>query len=78
MLPRPPCAGLTADMIQVTIERYDPVSQTTGACDCSQSGCDTGAGGPAPDYIVVSIPNGYTVTPIIPFLTLTPIPLKPR
>lgn len=70
--------GLTTDMFVVTIERYDPVSQTTSACDCSNSGCDTGAGGLAPDSIVVSIPNGYAMTPIIPFLTLTQIPLKPQ
>lgn len=65
-------ANLTPDMLQVTGESYDPFSQTAGQYDCSQAGIV------APDYIVVSIPEGYTVTPVIPFLTLTAIPLKPK
>ena len=68
---------LTADMIQVQVERYDPDSATLGVCECSTSGCDASAGGGPPDFVVVSIPDGYPVTPRIPFLTLDPIPLKP-
>lgn len=68
---------LTADMIQVQVERYDPTSQTVGACECAVTGCDAAAGGGPPDYVVVSIPNGYPVTPRIPFLMIDPIPLKP-
>ena len=45
---------------------------TSGAYDCSLAGTI------APDFIVVSIPDGYTMTPIIPHLTLMAIPLKPR
>lgn len=70
--------GLTTDMIVVTAQRYDPSSQTLGACDCSVSGCDLSAGGTAPDYIVVSIPDGYSFRPIIPFLTVDPILFKPQ
>ena len=67
--------NLTPDMLLVTAECVDPVSGAPGPCDVS--GCNGPAGGPRPDYIVVSIPNGYMVTPRIPFLTLDPIPLKP-
>jgi hypothetical protein len=70
--------NLTADMILVRIERYDPTSQTLADCDCSSTGCDIANGGQRPDFIVVSIPDGYQVQPRIPFLTLDAIPLKPE
>lgn len=70
--------NLTADMISIGIERVDTQSGTLGACDCSVTGCDASAGGRPPDFIVVSIPNGYEVTPRIPFLTIDPIPLSPQ
>jgi hypothetical protein len=66
--------NLTPDMLQVTVECVDPVSGAPGPCAV---GCDDPAVGLQPDYIVVSIPNGYPVDPKIPFLTLAPIPLKP-
>jgi hypothetical protein len=70
---------LTADMISLNIERLDPTSGVPGPCDCSVTGCDTNAGGGEPDFVVASIPNGYTVTPVIPGVTLPsgPISLKP-
>jgi len=70
--------GLTPDMLLVSVERYSAADQTLGACDCSVSGCDTAAGGTAPDFVVVSIPDGFAVRPIIPFLTLDPIVLRPQ
>ena len=66
--------NLTANMLQVTVECVDPASGSPGPCPV---GCDDPAVGLLPDYIVVSIPNGYPVQPRIPFLTLDPIPLKP-
>jgi hypothetical protein len=71
--------ALTADMIVLNIERVDPTSGVPGACDCSVTGCDTNAGGGEPDFVVASIPDGYTVTPVIPGVTLPsgPILLKP-
>ena len=75
---RPVVNGLTADMLLVSVERYNVADQTLGACDCSASGCDTSAGGTAPDFLVISIPDGYAMRPIIPFLTLDPILLKPQ
>lgn len=64
--------GLTADMFQVDAESFDTASGTAGAYDCSLAGIIP------PDFIVVSIPQGYTVAPLIPHLTLMSIPLKPR
>jgi hypothetical protein len=71
--------GLTSDMIAVNIERVDPTSGVPTACDCSISGCDTTAGGGEPNFVTVSIPNGYAVTPVIPGVTLPngPILLRP-
>lgn len=70
--------GLTADMIQVTPQRYDNVAMALTSCSCSVTGCDTAAGGTAPDYIVVSIPNGFLIQMRIPLLpTMDPIPLRP-
>jgi len=68
--------NLTADMLVIQPERID----TTGAmtvCTCDVTGCDESAGGGSPDFITVSIPSGYPVQPIIPFLTLQTIPLVP-
>jgi Flp pilus assembly protein TadG len=69
--------ALTADMITVSIERYDPQSGVPVACDCSVAGCDAANGGGPPDFVVVSIPNGFEVNPRIPFVTLDPILLRP-
>jgi hypothetical protein len=69
--------ALTADLITISVERYDPESGVPVACDCSVTGCDTASGGGSPDFVVVSIPNGYEVNPRIPFLTLDPILLRP-
>jgi Flp pilus assembly protein TadG len=70
--------NLTSDMLAVSAERADAQSGAVVACDCSVTGCDAAAGGGAPDFIVVSIPDGYEVRPRIPFLTLDPIPLRPQ
>jgi hypothetical protein len=71
-------ANLTADMIQVRIERYSSGTQDLGECDCSITGCDLSSGGRSPDFIVVSIPDGYSIRPIIPYLPTDPILFKPR
>ena len=66
----------TADMIQVQPECLDPNTGVLG--DCVMSGCDGAAGGPTPDYVVLSVPNGYQFPIRIPYLLLDPIPLKPQ
>lgn len=70
--------NLGVDQIQVSIERFNPDSSALEPCDCSVAGCDVAAGGLAPDYLVVSIPEGYPVQLRIPYLALSPIPLKPQ
>lgn len=70
--------GLTPDMISITPEKFDRLAQTLSVCSCSVAGCDAAAGGSAPDYIVVSIPNGFQIQPRIPLVPIMdPILLKP-
>jgi len=71
----PHIAGFSADMIQIQMECYD--ADSGGLGDCNTSACDSVAGPPRPDFIVVSIPDGYPMQPRIPFLLLDPIPLRP-
>jgi len=68
--------NLTADMFVIQPERIDSTGATT-ICSCDVTGCDAAAGGGSPDFITVSIPSGYPVQPIIPFMTLQSIPLIP-
>lgn len=70
--------GLEASQIQVRIERLDAATSQIGECECAVTGCDTANGGRAPDYIVVSIPDGLPVQLRIPGLPLDPILLRPR
>jgi hypothetical protein len=72
----PAITGLTADMIAVTTGCIDPVTLALG--DCAVSGCGTPVGAQRPDFITVSMPNGYIVRPRIPFLLVDPIPLRPK
>ncbi len=71
----PAVPSLTTDMITVATECYDSNAQALGPC--TSTGCDTAAGGPRPDFVVVSIPAGYPMQPRIPYILLDPIPLKP-
>lgn len=70
--------ALTADQIEVRIERYTSLTGELGECECGSTGCDTATGGQAPDFIVVSIPEGYPFRLNIPTLLIDPIPLRPR
>jgi Flp pilus assembly protein TadG len=71
-------ANLTPDMIQIRAERYSADTQELAQCDCSITGCDAGVGGTAPDFIVVSVPDGYAIKPNIPYLVSEPILFKPH
>jgi Flp pilus assembly protein TadG len=75
---QPILANLTPEMLQISVERIDPATQTLNGCDCTATGCDTSQGGLAPDFIVVSIPDGYPFQFNIPKLPLDPILLKPQ
>jgi len=68
---------LTPTMFQVQIERYDPNAQQLVACDCSATGCDASQGGLSPGYIVVSLTDGYLVTPSFWGFTVDSFPLRP-
>jgi len=70
--------GITIDQIQVRIERFDATAGEIGECECSATGCDTANGGRGPDYVVVSIPEGFALTLRIPAMPLDPIVLRPR
>ena len=70
---------LTADRILITPERADPENGSVAACECGgPAGCLASEGGHAPDFVVISIADGYPFQPHIPFRTLDPILLRPR
>ncbi len=73
----PVVAGLTPAMVQVRVERYDPIAQQMTVCDCSAAGCDASQGGLAPGYIVVSLTDGYPVHPLFWGLDVAPFSLRP-
>ena len=73
----PTVPGLLPDMFQVRIERYDAGAQQMVVCDCSAQGCDASQGGQAPDFIVVSLTDGYSVQPVFWGFAIDPFPLNP-
>ena len=69
---------LTTDRILITAERADTENGTIGACDCSgPEGCLASDGGRSPDFVRISIQDGYPFQPRIPFRTLDTILLRP-
>ena len=68
--------SLTADMISIRLEQVDPTTGAVSECPCGVPGCDTANGGTPPDYVVISIPNGYPIVPRIPLVANTAIPLE--
>jgi Flp pilus assembly protein TadG len=70
--------GLTPDQLQISIERYSAVDASLAQCECSATGCDASAGGQRPDFIVVSVPNGYSYLPRFPYLVNQPILFRPH
>ena len=66
--------NLTPSMIDIAAECYDPTSQTVGTCDTTACGT---TGVIQPDFIVVSIPSGYSINPKFPYLLSDTIPLVP-
>jgi hypothetical protein len=69
--------ALTADLIEVRLERVQPDSGSLGTCECSASGCDNAQGGRGPDFVVISVPNGYSVRTNIPFVPSEAFLLRP-
>lgn len=73
----PVIGGLTPDMIQVSVEQYDPVGGRLNLCPCGAPGCDTVNGGTAPGFIQVSLASGYVVQPLFWGFQINPFPLQP-
>ena len=73
----PVVPGLTPAMFQIAIQRYDPAAQAMTPCDCSAAGCDTSQGGLPPNFIQVSLPDGYSVQPLFWGFRIDPFPLRP-
>jgi hypothetical protein len=66
--------NLTPDMLQVSTECI--INGAVGTCNTSGCGISPSLA-EEPDYVAVTIPNGYPVTPRIPFVTLQPLALSP-
>lgn len=73
----PLLTGLTPELIQVRLERQEAGSDILSECECSLEGCDSSQGGRAPDFIVVSVPDGFTVNVTIPYLLQQAIVFRP-
>jgi hypothetical protein len=69
--------NLTADNILIWIERVDTAGEL-GECECSSTGCDAAAAGRSPDFVVVSLADGYTVRLAVPFVNFEPFILRPQ
>lgn len=67
--------GLAADQIAVAFERRDAIS---GEVSGYAPDCGATSSGPGPDYILISIPDGYRIRLSFPGLPLDPIPLRPQ
>jgi len=74
----PIITGLEASQIDIRIERQNTDTDSLDECDCSDIGCDLASGGRAPDFIVVSLPDGFPLRLSFPGLTLDPIILRPQ
>ena len=71
----PLISNLTAGMFQVTATCLDS-NGNPGPCDLST--CGTAISAPLqPAFVTVSIPGGYSISPLIPYLLLAPIQLTP-
>lgn len=70
--------NLEADQIQVRLERSLADTGEIVECNCSSTGCDISQGGLQPEYIVISLSDGYPVQLTFPGLSLDPIPLRPQ
>lgn len=69
--------NLTPDLIQIRLERLQTDSAALGDCECSASGCDNAQGGRGPDFVVVSVPAGYSVRTNIPFVPSETFLMRP-
>lgn len=69
--------NLTAENITVRLERVQTDNPALADCECSAIGCDNAQGGRGPDFVVVTVPNGYSVRTNIPFVPSETFNLRP-
>jgi hypothetical protein len=69
--------NLTADLIQVRLERIQTDTSGLADCECSATGCDNAQGGRGPDFVVVTVNGGYSVTTNIPYIPAETFLLRP-
>ena len=69
--------NLTAENITVRLERVQTDNPALADCECSAIGCDNAQGGRGPDFIVVTVPDGYSVRTNIPFVPSETFNLRP-
>ena len=69
--------NLVADQIAVAFERVDTTNGSATIIEYTPD-CAATANGPGPDYVTVSIPDGYPIRLVFPTLLLDPIPLRPK
>jgi hypothetical protein len=73
----PLISGLSPELVQVRMERREAGSDILGECECSLEGCDAAQGGRSPDFIVVSVPDGFQVNVTIPYLLQQVVVFRP-
>jgi len=70
--------GITADNLQLRLERVEPNSGEIEECACAAEGCDVAAGGRGPDFVSARLANGYEMQLRIPYLPTDPVVLRPQ
>ena len=71
----PIVANLTA--LQITTQCTDPAAVGGAMIPCDTSNCDALSVAARPDFVTVSIPGGYPVNVLIPFISPIPVTLNP-
>ena len=69
--------NLTIDQIQIRIERFQTATSDLAECGCDATSCDIANGGQGPDWVVVSIADGYPIKLVFWGLAPDPFPLRP-
>lgn len=72
----PLISGLTPELVSLRLERQEANNEALAECDCTLAGCDAGQGGRGPDFLVVSVPDGFPVSVNIPYLLPQSIQLR--
>lgn len=71
----PIIANLTT--LQITTQCTDPNNAGGALIPCDTSNCDALSVAARPDFVTVSIPGGYPVNVLIPFISPIPVTLNP-